>query len=68
MRSWRRCWPGADPAVVKSRNTALAIALIALVILFYAVTVVRMRETEGRRHLNDPQAHSAPAESGGLKP
>jgi cbb3-type cytochrome oxidase subunit 3 len=48
--------------VVKSRNTALAIALIALAILFYAVTIVRMRESEDRRHLNDPQAHSAPTE------
>ena len=35
--------------MVKSRNAALAGALIALAILFYAVTVVRMRESEDRR-------------------
>lgn len=54
--------------MVKSRNAALAGALIALAILFYAVTVVRMRESEDRRHVSDPQAHSAPAEPAGPKP
>ena len=47
--------------MVKSRNAALAVSLIALAILFYAVTVVRMRETEDRRHQSDPQAHAEPA-------
>jgi hypothetical protein len=47
--------------MAKSRNLALAAALIGLVVLFYAVTVVRMRETEDRRHQSDPTAHSAPA-------
>ncbi|CAN7613996.1 hypothetical protein LJR090_005318 [Bosea sp. LjRoot90] len=47
--------------MVRSRNVALGVALIALAILFYAVTVVRMRQTEDQRHLNDPKAHSAPA-------
>ncbi|MCV9940462.1 hypothetical protein OIU35_29280 [Boseaceae bacterium BT-24-1] len=54
--------------MVKSRNIALGVALIALAVLFYAVTVVRMRETEDRRHLNDPQAHSAPAGPASLAP
>lgn len=44
-----------------SRNAALAAALIVLAGLFYAVTVVRMREGEDRRHLNDPNAHASPA-------
>lgn len=48
-----------------SRNIALAASLIALAVLFYAVTLVRMRETEDRRHQSDPQAHSAPAEPAG---
>ncbi|MGX1790779.1 hypothetical protein ACWIGM_28800 [Bosea sp. NPDC055332] len=51
--------------MVKSRNVALAAALTGLVVLFYAVTLVRMRETEDRRHQSDPQAHSAPAEPAG---
>jgi hypothetical protein len=46
---------------MKSRNGALAAALIALAVLFYAVSVVRMRETEDRRHQTDPQAHSSGA-------
>lgn len=54
--------------MTRSRNVALAAALIGLVVLFYAVTVVRMRESEDRRHQNDPQAHSAPAEPAGPKP
>lgn len=54
--------------MVKSRNAALAGALIALATLFYAVTVVRMRETEDRRHQSDPQAHSAPTEPASPKP
>jgi hypothetical protein len=54
--------------MTRSRNVALAVSLTALAILFYAVTVVRMRESEDRRHLNDPQAHSAPAEIVGPKP
>jgi hypothetical protein len=44
---------------VKSRNAALAAALIALAVLFYAVSVVRMREAEDRRHAADPNAHSS---------
>lgn len=47
--------------MTKSRNTALAAALILLAALFYAVTVVRMREAEDRRHLSDPKAHASPA-------
>lgn len=47
--------------MMKSRNRALAAALILLAILFYAVSVVRMRETEDRRHQQDPKAHSAGA-------
>jgi len=54
--------------MAKSRNVALGVALIALAIMFYAVTVVRMRETEDRRHLSDPQAHSAPAEPASPRP
>ncbi len=46
---------------MKSRNVALAVALIALAILFYAVSVVRMREVEDRRHQTDPKAHSSSA-------
>lgn len=44
----------------RSRNKALAAALIALAIVFYAVSVVRMQQTEDRRHVEDPNAH-APA-------
>ena len=54
--------------MTRSRNLALAAALIGLVVLFYAVTVVRMRESEDRRHLSDPQAHSTPAEPAGPRP
>jgi hypothetical protein len=54
--------------MTRSRNLALAASLTAMAILFYAVTVVRMRETEDRRHLSDPQAHSVPAEPVGPKP
>lgn len=54
--------------MTRSRNVALAASLTALAVLFYAVTVVRMRESEERRHLSDPQAHSAPAEAGSPKP
>jgi hypothetical protein len=54
--------------MVKSRNAALAVSLVALAVLFYAVTIVRMRETEDRRHQNDPQAHSASAGPAGPKP
>ncbi|WP_156412068.1 hypothetical protein [Bosea sp. Root483D1] len=54
--------------MTKSRNIALAGALITLATLFYAVTVVRMRETEDRRHLSDPLAHSAPAEPASPRP
>jgi hypothetical protein len=45
----------------RSRNVALAAALIVLAGLFYAVTVVRMREAEDRRHLSDPNAHASQA-------
>jgi len=44
---------------MKSRNAALAAALVVLAVLFYAVSVVRMRETEDRRHREDPKAHAA---------
>lgn len=47
--------------MTKSRNTALAAALIVLAGLFYGVTVVRMREAEDRQHLSDPKAHASPA-------
>ncbi|MCP4563364.1 MAG: hypothetical protein GY873_16425 [Bosea sp.] len=54
--------------MTRSRNLALAASLAALAILFYAVTLVRMRESEDRRHLDDPKAHSAPAEPTSPKP
>lgn len=54
--------------MTRSRNLALAASLTALAILFYAVTVVRMRETEDRRHLNDPQAHAVPTEPANPRP
>ncbi|CAD5290438.1 conserved hypothetical protein [Bosea sp. 62] len=46
---------------MKSRNGALAIALVVLAVLFYAVSVVRMREVEDRRHQADPKAHASGA-------
>ena len=49
-------------AMQKSRNKALAAALIVLAVVFYAVSVVRMQQTEKRRHAEDPNAH-APAQS-----
>ncbi|MDR6826329.1 hypothetical protein J2X48_000869 [Bosea sp. BE271] len=49
-------------AMQKSRNKALAAALIVLAVVFYAVSVVRMQQTEERRHAEDPNAH-APAQS-----
>lgn len=54
--------------MVKSRNAALAVSLVALAVLFYAVTIVRMRETEDRRHQNDPQAHTVPTEPASPRP
>lgn len=53
---------------MKSLNGALAAALIVLAILFYAVSVVRMRETEDRRHESDPKAHSTTAPSPSARP
>jgi hypothetical protein len=44
---------------MKSRNKALAIALIVLAAVFYAVSYVRMQQTEDRRHIEDPNAHSS---------
>jgi len=41
-------------------NHALALALVALAVLFYALTVVHMGEVEERRHAQDPQAHARP--------
>lgn len=46
-------------ATRKSRNRAVAAALVALVMVFYAVSVVRMNQTEDRRHREDPKAHSS---------
>jgi len=44
------------------RNDALALALFALIAIFYAVSFVKTRELEDRRHREDPQAHApAPA-------
>lgn len=43
---------------VRSRNRALAIALLTLALVFYAVSVVRMNQAEERRHVEDPQAHN----------
>lgn len=48
---------------MRSRNRALAVALIGVAILFYAVSVVRMTENEDRRHQQDPAAHSTPEKS-----
>ena len=42
----------------KSRNRALAAALILLALIFYAVSVVRMTDTENRRHREDPASHT----------
>lgn len=53
---------------MKSRNGALAIALVALAVLFYAVSVVRMREVEDRRHQTDPKAHAATSQPTLLQP
>lgn len=53
------CDGGAEEeSMLKSRNRALAAALIVLAIMFYAVSVVRMRDGEERRHREDPAAHS----------
>lgn len=49
---------GTRQVVMKSRNASLAAALVALAVLFYAVSVVRMSEAEDRRHQMDPEAHS----------
>lgn len=46
-------------ATRKSRNRAVAAALITLAVVFYAVSLVRMNQTEDRRHREDPKAHSA---------
>lgn len=43
----------------KSRNRALAVALVVLAVLFYAVSFVRMQQGEERRHIEDPKAHSS---------
>jgi hypothetical protein len=40
-----------------TKNAAVALALTAFAVLLYAVSVVRMSETEERRHRTDPQAH-----------
>lgn len=53
---------------MKSRNGALAIALVALAVLFYAVSVVRMREAEDRRHRTDPKAHASGAPTSSPRP
>ncbi|MBX9907867.1 MAG: hypothetical protein K2Z25_04065 [Beijerinckiaceae bacterium] len=53
---------------MKSRNGALAIALVALAVLFYAVSVVRMREVEDRRHQTDPKAHASGAPASSPRP
>ncbi|AOG06814.1 hypothetical protein [Bosea sp. RAC05] len=53
---------------MKSRNGALAIALVALAVLFYAVSVVRMREVEDRRHQTDPKAHASTSRPTSLQP
>lgn len=44
----------------RHRNRVLALALVALAGLFYALTVARMGEVEERRHTQDPQAHARP--------
>ena len=41
-------------------NSALALGLVALAVLFYVLTVARMGEVEERRHAQDPQAHARP--------
>ena len=43
-----------------SKNAAMAGALLALAVLLYAVSLVRTREAEERRHRENPQAHAAP--------
>lgn len=45
---------------MRSRNRALAFGLIVLAVLFYAVSYVRMQQTEDRRHIEDPNVHSTP--------
>ncbi len=45
---------------MRSRNRALALALIVLAGVFYAVSFVRMQQTEDRRHVEDPNVHSTP--------
>lgn len=40
------------------RNLALALALVALTVILYAVSFVKTREREDLRHREDPQAHA----------
>lgn len=57
--------PSADiTRLRKRRNVALALALFLLAVIFYAVSFVKTREQEDRRHQQDPQAHT----SGASKP
>ncbi|MEE1657886.1 hypothetical protein VB618_16925 [Microvirga sp. CF3062] len=42
----------------RRRNLALALTLLGLVVMLYAVSFVKTRELEDQRHREDPQAHS----------
>jgi hypothetical protein len=46
-------------AMKVTRNAAVAWALVVLVVLLFAVSLVRTRETEEARHRSDPSAHGA---------
>lgn len=51
----------------KSRSRALAVVLVALVVLFFAITLVKLREQAARYHATHPM-RTMPAPATAAKP